>query len=112
MLRPKLLVVFSSSGVPLRKISSPWSAPKKTTSMAPGLICAELRICAREAPAHFALPTALVRKGSPLFPEHSMVLVTSLRGRAFKSLSVNVNGFATRPVTSSRQFLSSSVGTL
>src|SRR5439155_26354036 len=66
----------------------------------------------KEAPAHFALPTALVRNGSPLLPEHSMVLVISLRRSAFWSLNVSVNGFATRPVTSSRQFFSSSAGTL
>src|SRR4030081_1303969 len=100
MLRPKLLLVLISAAGPLGRPSQPGPHRKKPTSTAPGLICADLRISASEAPAHFALPMALVRNGSPLFPEHSIVLATSCRGSALSSLSVRVNGLTTRPVTS------------
>src|SRR4249920_1758108 len=38
MLRARWPVNLSSSGVPRRTTSSPWSAPKNTTSRAPSLI--------------------------------------------------------------------------
>jgi hypothetical protein len=58
------------------------SAPKNTTSSAPALTPAALSTDANDAPAHRALPTALVRNGRPLLPEHSIVKVTSCRGGA------------------------------
>src|SRR4029077_2704910 len=71
MLRAKCSEILSSDGVPGRSTSSPRSAPKNTTSFAPPLAFAASRTSATEAPAHFALPIALVKNGNPLSPEHS-----------------------------------------
>jgi hypothetical protein len=57
------------------------------------------------------LPIALIKTGTPLLPEHSIVLTTFCLGRAFNRSNVIVVGLLTMPATSSLQSLSSIVGT-
>ena len=53
-----------------------------------------------------------LKNGRPVLPEHSIVNVTSWRGRALMSASVSANGFLTRPPISSFHALSSMTGRL
>src|SRR4051794_18294209 len=65
---------------------------------------------ANGVPAQVALPTAPVRNGNPLLPEHSSVNVTSWRGRALTSSSVSVIGCWTSPPMCRRQVAGSRTG--
>ncbi len=53
-----------------------------------------------------------LKNGRPVLPEHSIVKVTSCRGRFLMSASVRVIGFLTRPSISSFQVLASMTGRL
>src|SRR5690606_21737684 len=108
MLRAKFCLKLTPSA----RLISPSSAPQKTTSMPRSRTPASSRIGARGVPAQLALPIPPLKNGRPVLPEHSIVDVTSWRGRDLMLSSFSAVGLLTRPSISSAQVVASTTGRL